>query len=71
MTEDLVPSVSQALVVELQGLIEETRERVARNVNSELVLLYWHLMAHRSWTRFRRLSQRSSGGVSANATCTT
>ena len=35
--------ISQTLIAELRILIEGSRERVVRSVNSEMVLLYWHI----------------------------
>jgi predicted nuclease of restriction endonuclease-like (RecB) superfamily len=43
MTDALVPISADNLVGELRQLIEESRGRVARAVNSELVLLYWQI----------------------------
>ena len=35
--------ISQTLIAELRTLIEGSRERVVRSVNSEMVLLYWQI----------------------------
>ena len=35
--------ISQALIAELRTLIEGSRARVVRNVNSEIVLLHWQI----------------------------
>jgi hypothetical protein len=43
MTDALVPTSADGLVRELRQLIEDARGRVARAVNSELVLLYWQV----------------------------
>ena len=42
MSDELTPS-PDALVQDLRSLIETTRGRVARTVNSELVALYWQI----------------------------
>ena len=31
------------LITDIRGLIEDTRQNVARSVNSALVMLYWHV----------------------------
>jgi predicted nuclease of restriction endonuclease-like (RecB) superfamily len=43
MADALAPISADALVGELRQLIEDSRGRVARAVNSELVLLYWQV----------------------------
>jgi DUF1016 N-terminal domain len=40
---DLIKKDSDSLVEELRQLINETRNRVAASVNSELTMLYWHI----------------------------
>ncbi len=42
-TDELALAASEALVQELRSLIEAARGRVARSVNSELVLLHWQI----------------------------
>ena len=37
---DLIPT---ALISEIRDLIEQSRTRVERQVNSEMVLLYWQI----------------------------
>ena len=41
--EEIAPLTSDALVSELRSLIEQTRARVAQQVTSEQVLLYWRI----------------------------
>ncbi|MDF1564586.1 MAG: PDDEXK nuclease domain-containing protein [Deltaproteobacteria bacterium] len=43
MAKELKPGMAEPLTVELRELIKASRQRVARMVNSELVLLYWEV----------------------------
>lgn len=55
--EEIAPLTSDALVSELRTLIEQTRARVAQQVTSEQILLYWRIG--------RRLREEVLGGERA------
>src|SRR5271154_6667135 len=37
------PSIAHSLLKDLRSLIDQARKRVAQHVNTELVMLYWHI----------------------------